>query len=320
MKQDNHKPVFKEKFVELTEELFKGHSSFSYNSSLFWDGYLILKVNKKCITQLIRDKTEEELLALGTTFTSLFRVCLEQLSGTKEDVNDERRQLNALEILAVLIRSLFSKKRLTHFNIISMLTGLEKADLLFTELVKSTGILIKGKHRSAALQLALVLSAGNDNINQNGLNGMVSPRFHPPFSIGLSVEYHWAELWPTLASISHFTALRIDELQSNEVFNSYLSSFVGVLNLCVTHGETFLNDTKSYDCLFYEIIRSTSDFITLSSYASKLSYTKGRSPVFTGNEFSNIKLICNHFKPALDEWQTNHNIKFPTPEQVMYAK
>jgi hypothetical protein len=41
---------------------------------------------------------------------------------------------------------------------------------------------------------------------------------------------------------------------------------VAVLNICVTHGETFLNDTKSYDGLFYEIIRSTSDFITLSSY------------------------------------------------------
>jgi hypothetical protein len=48
-----------------------------------------------------------------------------------------------------------------------------------------------------------------------------------------------------------------------------------------------------------------------------LTFSKKRSPTITGNEFSNIKLICNHFKPALDEWQTSHNIKFPTPEQVM---
>lgn len=130
-------------------------------------------MNKKCITHIIQDKTEEELLALDTTLASLFQVCLEQLSGTKEDVNDERRQVNALEILTVLVRSLFSKKRLTHFNIISILTGLEKADVLFAKLVKSIDMLIKAKHRSAALQLALVLSAGNDNVNQNGINGLV---------------------------------------------------------------------------------------------------------------------------------------------------
>jgi hypothetical protein len=28
-------------------------------------------------------------------------------------------------------------------------------------------------------------------------------------------------------------------------------------------------------------------------------------------------LICNHFKPALDDWQQTKNVKFPTPEQVM---
>lgn len=42
-----------------------------------------------------------------------------------------------------------------------------------------------------------------------------------------------------------------------------------------------------------------------------------RSPTLTFNEFYNIKLICNHFKPALDEWQSVKNVKFPTPEQVM---
>lgn len=38
--------------------------------------------------------------------------------------------------------------------------------------------------------------------------------------------------------------------------------------MCVTHGETFLSDTKSYDSLYYEIIRATSDFITLSEYGN----------------------------------------------------
>jgi hypothetical protein len=114
--------------------------------------------------------------------------------------------------------------------------------------------------------------------------------------------------------------------------------------MCVSHGETFLSDTKSYDSLFYEIIRATSDFIKLSEYgrhpmlahvdrntnmipvnrsvnmksrgdSSNNHHSRGSS--ITIHEFYNIKLICNHFKPALDEWQAAKNIKFSTPEQVM---
>lgn len=44
--------------------------------------------------------------------------------------------------------------------------------------------------------------------------------------------------------------------------------FVSVFNMCVTHGETFLSDTKSYDSLYYEIIRATADFIKLSEYGT----------------------------------------------------
>jgi hypothetical protein len=110
--------------------------------------------------------------------------------------------------------------------------------------------------------------------------------------------------------------------------------------MCVTYGETFLTDTKSYDSLYYEIIRATADFIKLSEYgnhktkhSAKKKVTKNsfslvnrsvtvksrdnRTPSITSNEFYNIKLICNHFKPALDDWQSARNVKFPTPEQVM---
>lgn len=38
--------------------------------------------------------------------------------------------------------------------------------------------------------------------------------------------------------------------------------------MCVTYGETFLSDTKSYDCLYYEIIRASGDFIKLSEYGN----------------------------------------------------
>lgn len=44
--------------------------------------------------------------------------------------------------------------------------------------------------------------------------------------------------------------------------------------MCVTYGETFLSDTKSYDSLYYEIIRATQDFIKLSEYGNLKTKTK----------------------------------------------
>ncbi|KAL7313161.1 hypothetical protein PS15m_006940 [Mucor circinelloides] len=137
----------------------------------------------------------------------------------------------------------------------------------------------------------------------------------------IRLDYHWVELWPSLTSTLHFIAQRLEELQLKEEFPLFLASFVSVFNMCVTHGETFLSDTKSYDSLYYEIIRATADFIKLSEYVNQSANLKARAgertPSITRNEFYNIKLICNHFKPALDEWQASKNVKFPSPEQVM---
>jgi hypothetical protein len=87
-------------------------------------------------------------------------------------MSDRTRQKNAISMLTIVIRNLFSKKRLTHFNIISILTGLDKADVLFSKLIKAIQLNIEQHElRHIVLQLALVISAGSDNVNQNGLNG-----------------------------------------------------------------------------------------------------------------------------------------------------
>jgi hypothetical protein len=44
--------------------------------------------------------------------------------------------------------------------------------------------------------------------------------------------------------------------------------------MCVTYGETFLSDTKSYDSLYYEIMRATTDFIKLSEYGNIKTMSK----------------------------------------------
>ncbi|CAO0798687.1 unnamed protein product [Mucor circinelloides] len=535
-------------------------------------------------------KSEEGLLDLKQNLGDLFIACLEKLELSDLTHSEKTRQLNAIAILTAILRNLFSKKRLNHFNIISILTGLDEADVLFSKLVKAIQHHIQEPStRSDTLQLALVLTAGSDNVNQNGLNGyfmsndMSATLFHvlaedatetsnendhrdivmllgllsnynkyesrnpylshlkktkqtkaleniihmytttftslrsryielnddeetlsksvvtymsrlfyssapaapteaenskslsalpsaqtalllPLFDLingnpyfihtivnvcsktdsesaetkttlltclisfasylfennrtertsiyarllltillrlteensvmnymardgsaaavrlcrqrspslplnkssrslfcailddvllfirhnirkrldltsyklafsvmhrilsfvskhKIRLDYHWVELWPSLTSTLHFIAQRLEELQLKEEFPLFLASFVSVFNMCVTHGETFLSDTKSYDSLYYEIIRATADFIKLSEYVNQSANLKARAgertPSITRNEFYNIKLICNHFKPALDEWQASKNVKFPTPEQVM---
>lgn len=134
---------------------------------------MILPVNATCITQLIQSKSEESLLDLQPNLSRLFLACLGKLECiTTSSMSEKTRQKNAVIILTVVIRNLFSKKRLSHFNIISILTGLDKAEALFSKLVKSIQLHIEQSDlRSTVLQLALVLSAGSDNVNQNGLNG-----------------------------------------------------------------------------------------------------------------------------------------------------
>lgn len=138
----------------------------------FWDNYLILPVNTKCITRLMQAKSEEGLLDLKQNLGDLFIACLEKLELSDLTHSEKTRQLNAIAILTAILRNLFSKKRLNHFNIISILTGLDEADVLFSKLVKAIQHHIQEPStRSDTLQLALVLTAGSDNVNQNGLNG-----------------------------------------------------------------------------------------------------------------------------------------------------
>ncbi|KAI8367579.1 uncharacterized protein BYT42DRAFT_131682 [Radiomyces spectabilis] len=136
----------------------------------------------------------------------------------------------------------------------------------------------------------------------------------------IRLAYHWSELWSSLTAILHFIVMQWDDLILLERFDTFLYSFVSIFNISVAQGETFLPDTKAYDALFYELIRASDDMMALSQGVSRTMMNKtreDRSPVLSFTDFSNLRMICNHFKPALDEWQTTHNVKYPSPEQVI---
>ncbi|CAO3595570.1 unnamed protein product [Absidia cylindrospora] len=587
--QQRSKPAFKEKFLEITESLFKGETPFADDSSTFWDTYFLLPVNVKCIFNLVQQTSEETLLGRRKNINRIFFSCLTKMTCTDIDTSaDQSRQLNSITLLTCLIRALFGKKRLSQFNIIDLLTGLDKADTAMGTLISSLNTLLHQQvTKSYALSLAITLSSGNDNVNQNSFNGyfmhhdlsetlmsivaddlssvtevhnatmllaMLSnynkyesrnPYLHflsqynqgstlekimnmytgifnemtmkyqqlkdedesitktvatymsgwfpgsaktpfvdidnieslvdfppaksslllllydslntnshfilvvskslsnktnndcalflpnfltfasylfqhnrndrsfvytklvmlillrlceeptllnvlsqqelfktvrlcrqrpPPlpkvkssrsllcvilddivlfskhnmrkkldmatyrlaFSVihrilaflykrRIRLEYHWNELWCTLTTVLHFTVVHLNIFKSKtQEFHPFLSSLLRLFNICITHGEIFLHDTKSFDSLFYEIIRASEDFSILSHYATESSLegkrkqsSGDRSPPLSISNFSNLKIICNHFKPALDEGLETHQFKYPSPDQVL---
>ncbi|KAI9315888.1 hypothetical protein BX666DRAFT_2028128 [Dichotomocladium elegans] len=136
----------------------------------------------------------------------------------------------------------------------------------------------------------------------------------------IRLEYHWTEMWPIITATLHFIATHISDLELRNEFDMLVSTMMDVINLCASHGEAFLSDTLSYDTLYYEIIRASEDINTLATYVSRTTVKKAgpdRSPALSPSDFTNVKLICNHFNPILDEWQTNHKASFHTPEKVI---
>ncbi|KAI7858246.1 hypothetical protein BDC45DRAFT_499180 [Circinella umbellata] len=134
------------------------------------------------------------------------------------------------------------------------------------------------------------------------------------------LEYHWSELWSTLTATLHFTVSHLEELKTRDDFDAYISSMMNIFNLSLNHGEEFLPDVLSYDTLYYEIIRASDDFMVLARHVSRTTTRKSppdRSPTLSYSDFENIKMVCNHFNPVLEEWQSSNGRTFLTPEKVM---
>lgn len=129
----------------------------------------MLPVNVDSITQLIRGMPEESLIKVGHNISLLFTTCLVYLETSESNII---RQQHAMQIMSCLMRQLYLKKRLSHFNLIQLLAGIEKADSVFSSLIKALAVaMARAETRSEALTLALTFSAGADNVNQNQFNG-----------------------------------------------------------------------------------------------------------------------------------------------------
>lgn len=129
----------------------------------------MLPVNVSSIAGLIQGMPEEALVKVSHNISLLFTTCLGYLEETSES---NIRQQHAMQIMTCLMRQLYLKKRLSHFNLIQLLAGIEKANTIFSALVQALAtMMLRSETRSDALKLALTVSAGADNVNQNQFNG-----------------------------------------------------------------------------------------------------------------------------------------------------
>jgi hypothetical protein len=98
---------------------------------------------------------------------------------------DILRQTNATIALTCILRAIFTKSRFTNFSfdVVNLLTRLQNADERFGKLETGIELCLSRNHDpesspdavkercKATIRLLIVLVAGNDNVNQNNLNG-----------------------------------------------------------------------------------------------------------------------------------------------------
>ncbi|CAG8466983.1 2673_t:CDS:10 [Paraglomus brasilianum] len=164
------KAALREKFVEIYESFFKGIDPAAGNP-YFWNELFLLKVNAPYLSQTLAGMSEEKLLKIKHNINLILVKSMEVMSQD----NNSLRIMNAIETLCVFLQGIFSKRfNNFSFEVINLLTGLDKANDVFPRLIETIERLIRGGEtvqiRHLALQLAVVIICGNSNINQNSIN------------------------------------------------------------------------------------------------------------------------------------------------------
>ncbi|KAI9288403.1 hypothetical protein BC943DRAFT_154840 [Umbelopsis sp. AD052] len=180
----NGKAAYKEKVVELYEALLRGEEPFK-NDPQFWSSLFLLKVKRNFLYALVHDKSEEQLLSVRDSISNIFAQCVEVMNQPTDGVMDILRQTNAIVALTCILRAIFTKSRFTNFSfdVVNLLTRLQNADERFAKLETGIELCLSRDHDpesspdavkercKATIRLLVVLVAGNDNVNQNNLNG-----------------------------------------------------------------------------------------------------------------------------------------------------
>lgn len=124
------------------------------------------------------------------------------------------------------------------------------------------------------------------------------------------LAYHWPELWRALLSFVRFLTQYAEQLKGLLHIETVLHRLVDLLTLCLTQGESFVQDSGAMDDLFYKIVESSAQLAAFrGAYQLKKSSVADNMATLVG--------VSEHFKDSLDA--ANGKSKNVSPQEVMRA-
>ncbi|KAF0504530.1 DUF1741-domain-containing protein [Gigaspora margarita] len=252
----NNSKALKEKFVEIYENFFKGNDP-SAGQPHFWNELFLLKVNSAYLTRCLAEISQDQLLTIKGNINKIFLNAIEMM---KDETT--KRKINAIETLCVLLQGIFAKK-FNNFSsdVINLLTGLNNANTVFTQLVDAIKHLMNDDEaviKYEALRLAVVIVCGNSNINQNSINEffMENDIFDPLIKIIIAPEtsyvaYEAIMLLGILANYNKHESknpymTKITEIKDESVFQKILDVVASTCKKCRNHYIEIQDDDETY--------------------------------------------------------------------------
>ncbi|PUU83026.1 hypothetical protein B9Z19DRAFT_1098869 [Tuber borchii] len=154
------RPSFQPKIVSLYESLFKDEDDEQEKSEGFWTEFFLLKCHPPGLTAILDPISPDDLLHMQPQTRQLFSHavnCVKSGGSPSDEI--------ALDTLNLFLRAVLAK-RYTNLSsdIISILTGLNNVDWVFTDFVTSLDTHIKNGRtvevRRKAIQVALCIACG----------------------------------------------------------------------------------------------------------------------------------------------------------------
>ncbi|CAG8584694.1 2506_t:CDS:10 [Cetraspora pellucida] len=251
--------AFKEKFVEIYENFFKGNDP-STGQPHFWSELFLLKVNAPYLTRCLTEISQDQLLAIKACIGNINKIFLNSIEMMKDETS--KRKINAIETLCILLQGIFVKK-FNNFSsdVINLLTGLNNADTVFTQLVDAIKHLLEDDEtviKYEALRLAIVVVCGNNNINQNSINEffMRNDIFDPLIKIIIAPEtsyvaYEAIMLLGILANYNKHESknpymAKIIAIKDETVFKKILDTVASTCKKCRNYYIEIQDDEETY--------------------------------------------------------------------------
>lgn len=129
----------------------------------------------------------------------------------------------------------------------------------------------------------------------------------------IRLQYQWTRLYTALMGVASFMANHEEDLSSRPYVKDVMDDVIIIFNMIITHGDSFLPDTISYDDCYYTIIQSSNVWEKLRDICTNDEILSPTGSKRKANDLSNMLAICSHYMPLLSAESKGSTL---TPESV----